>query len=53
MLIQTRRGKLTLAHFFGFFDQEWKLEKLYESKGIKPKLEGMKTRGNKKGTNMG
>ena len=32
-------GKSTLAHLFEFFDKKWKLEKLYESKGIKPKQE--------------
>ena len=31
-------GELTLAHLFRVFDETRKLEKLYESKGIKPKL---------------
>ena len=32
-----RKGYVT-AHLFEFVDQKWKLEKLYESKGIKSKL---------------
>ena len=36
-----------LAHIFGFVDQKRKLEKLYESKGINPKLRSYRPEGGK------